>query len=63
MVELNFYRRNRNNVMISVLYVDDEPDLLEIGKIFLEKSGRLQVDIVNSAYEGLQKIRMNPYDP
>ena len=29
--------------MYSVLYVDDEPSLLEIGKIFLERSGNFRV--------------------
>jgi hypothetical protein len=35
--------------MISVMYVDDEPALLEIGKLFLEKSGQFRVDTVISA--------------
>ena len=38
---------------IRVLYVDDEPGLLEIGKIFLEKSEGLQVDTSTSAQDAL----------
>jgi PAS domain S-box-containing protein len=48
--------------MISVLYVDDEPALLEIGKLFLEKSGHFLVDTVTSAPEALQKIKSISYD-
>ncbi len=38
---------------IRVLYVDDEPDLLEIGKLFLEDAERFQVDTALSAPEAL----------
>jgi CheY-like chemotaxis protein len=48
--------------MISVLYVDDEPDLLEIGKFFLENSGTMRVDIIGSASEALCKLRDTPCD-
>jgi PAS domain S-box-containing protein len=48
--------------MISVMYVDDEPALLEIGKLFLEKSGQFRVDTVISAPEALQKIKSISYD-
>ena len=48
--------------MISVLYVDDEPGMLDILKIQLEKTGRFKVDIVGSAYEALQKIKEREYD-
>ena len=34
--------------MISVLYVDDEPGLLEIGKLFLEESGQFRVETITS---------------
>jgi hypothetical protein len=30
-------------VMISALYVDDDPSFLEIGKMFLEQSGMIQI--------------------
>ncbi len=48
--------------MISVLYVDDEPALLDIGKLFLERSGQFCVDTATSAREALQKIHSIPYD-
>jgi len=34
--------------MYKVLYVDDEPVLLEIVKIFLEKSKEFSIDITTS---------------
>lgn len=48
--------------MISVLYVDDEPDLLEIGKLYLEQSGEMQVETVASPFEALEKLRSSVYD-
>lgn len=38
---------------IRVLYVDDEPDLLEIGKLFLEDEERFRVDTALSAPDAL----------
>ena len=35
--------------MIHVLYVDDEPALLELTKLFLEQSGEFSVDTIVSA--------------
>ncbi|MEI7433588.1 MAG: response regulator [Methanomicrobiales archaeon] len=48
--------------MISVLYVDDEPGLLEIGKLFLEQSGQFQVDTTISATDALTMIPSKVYD-
>jgi PAS domain S-box-containing protein len=48
--------------MISVLYVDDEEVLLEIGKIFLEKSRQFHVDTMTSAYEALHLLKSTSYD-
>ena len=48
--------------MISVLYVDDEEVLLELGKLFLEKSGQFHVDTVTSAQEALQRLKSTSYD-
>jgi CheY-like chemotaxis protein len=48
--------------MLSVLYVDDESMLLEIGKLFLERSGTLRVDTLESAQIALAKIRTTRYD-
>ncbi|BBL67287.1 ATP-binding response regulator [Methanoculleus chikugoensis] len=43
-------------VRYSVLYVDDEPVLLEIGKLFLERSGALAIETVSSAREALNLL-------
>jgi PAS domain S-box-containing protein len=48
--------------MISVLYVDDEEELLELGKLFLEKSGHFRVDTVTSGDEALQILKSISYD-
>ena len=48
--------------MILVLYVDDEPALLDIGKAFLERSGSILVDTVPSAAEADKKLSANCYD-
>lgn len=46
---------------IPILYVDDEPDLLSLGKIFLELSGDFQVDIALSAKTALDMMRLFDY--
>ncbi|MDP2796635.1 MAG: PAS domain S-box protein [Methanoregula sp.] len=48
--------------IIRVLYVDDEPDLLELGKIFLEKGGQFLVDTITSAPEALALLNSAKYD-
>jgi len=48
--------------MISVLYVDDDPILLDIGKLYLEQSGTIQVDLLDSASAALEKLRATRYD-
>lgn len=48
--------------MISVLYVDDEPALLDVAKIFLERSGTIHVDTLTSVEEAMDRIRATPYD-
>jgi PAS domain S-box-containing protein len=48
--------------LISVLYVDDESDLLELGKQYLERTGEYAVDTVESAQEALEKVKSTPYD-
>ena len=40
--------------MYTILYVDDEPDLLAIGRIFLEKSKDFRVITLTSAEDALQ---------
>jgi len=47
---------------IRLLYVDDEPTLLEIGKIFLEAKGEYVVDTLASAKEALLRLKSERYD-
>jgi PAS domain S-box-containing protein len=47
---------------IRVLYVDDEPALLEIGKLFLEKSGAFAIDTLESAVDALKRLNTETYD-
>lgn len=48
--------------MISVLYVDDEPDLLDITKLFLERTGEFTVYTALSVNEGFQILNSHPID-
>jgi PAS domain S-box-containing protein len=47
--------------MIRVLYVDDEPDLLQIAKLFLERSNEIVVDTLDSPVKGLDTINLGAY--
>jgi PAS domain S-box-containing protein len=46
----------------TVLYVDDEPGLLEVGKLFLEQSGQFSVDTITSAPAALALLQEKIYD-
>ena len=48
--------------MISVLYIDDEPDLLDIGRRYLEKSGQFAVTTAESVPAARELIRTRPFD-
>ena len=48
--------------MYSVLYVDDEPELLEIGQIYLQKYWNLCVTTVSSAQEALSSLNISTFD-
>ncbi|HVP94341.1 MAG TPA: response regulator [Methanoregulaceae archaeon] len=48
--------------MYSVLYVDDEEPLLEIGKLFLEEKGEFSVDTSLSATDAFETIKRTRYD-
>ncbi|MDD1702262.1 MAG: PAS domain S-box protein [Methanoregula sp.] len=48
--------------MIQTLYVDDEPDLLEIGKFFLERFQDFRVETETSAKNALARILVHHYD-
>jgi PAS domain S-box-containing protein len=47
---------------LRVLYVDDEPDLLGIGKIFLEESGDFSVTTIGSAPAALALLKKEQFD-
>ncbi len=48
--------------LIRVLYVDDEPYLLDIGKIFLEKLGDFSVTTIDSAASAFELISKEKFD-
>jgi PAS domain S-box-containing protein len=45
-----------------ILYVDDEPDLLTLGKLYLERNGDFRISTALSAHEGLEKLAAEPFD-
>ena len=47
---------------ISVLYVDDEPGLLEIGKIFLERAEGIHVTTVESTEDAIRLLAEDGFD-
>ena len=48
--------------MYSILYVDDEDILLNLGKIFLERTGDFTVETMNSALHATEHIKSSHYD-
>jgi PAS domain S-box-containing protein len=48
--------------MFSVLYVDDEPMLLELAKLFLEKTGDFRIETLTSARAALETLARTSYD-
>lgn len=48
--------------MISVLYVDDERDLLGLGKIFLERLGDFEVTLLDSAHKALDLLENQQFE-
>jgi len=48
--------------MISVLYVDDDPDFLEIAKRFLERTGEFSVRTCTSTTEALSLLQESTFD-
>ncbi len=48
--------------MLSVLYVDDEPALLEIGRLFLERTSQCRVTTVLTGEEALGLLRRQRFD-
>lgn len=48
--------------MYSVLYVDDDPQLLEIGRVYLQKYWNFSVTTVSSAKDALSQLQISRYD-
>lgn len=50
--------------MIRVLMVDDDPSILEVSAIFLERAGDIKVDVAESAADALRRLldETRPYD-
>jgi PAS domain S-box-containing protein len=48
--------------MIAILYVDDERTLLEVTKLFLERTGEFSVDTCISAKDGIAHLDARRYD-
>jgi PAS domain S-box-containing protein len=48
--------------MLRILSIDDEPDLLELCKRYLEDTGEFAVDTATSAGQAMEMLRNAPYD-
>ncbi|MDD5143706.1 response regulator [Methanoregula sp.] len=48
--------------MPAILFVDDDEEILTLGKLFLEGSGTMTVDIVTSATMAIEKLSRGKYD-
>lgn len=48
--------------MATLLYIDDEPDLLDLGRIFLERTGEFSVVTSSSAKKGLELLSASDID-
>jgi len=46
-----------DNTQISILYVDDEPQFLKIGRLFLERSNGIRVKTLETAYDALRELQ------
>ncbi|MEI6841732.1 MAG: response regulator, partial [Methanomicrobiales archaeon] len=47
---------------IRVLYVDDEPDLLELSRMFLERAGDFSVATIDSGPAALEMLEKERFD-
>ncbi|MGC9434945.1 MAG: PAS domain S-box protein [Methanomicrobiales archaeon] len=54
--------RHHRPAMISVLHVDDDTGILDLTRLFLEKSENVSVECVESAHAALDKIGEQSYD-
>lgn len=62
LLDLNLSPPTLSQQMITVLYVDDEQGLLELGKLFLEKLGNFSVETCSSAPEALKLLEQTSYN-
>jgi len=61
-MKLHGKKKNLLVSMISVLYVDDEPALLNVSKIYLERRSDISVTIARSVSESLNLLKTNDFD-
>lgn len=47
---------------VRILYVDDDPDFLEVVKIILEQNGEFSVDTTTSGKKALELVKIGRYD-
>lgn len=52
----------RNQRMLRLLMVDDEVDMTDLARLFLERSGTISIDAVHSATEALDRLEHQTYD-
>jgi PAS domain S-box-containing protein len=48
--------------VLNLLYIDDEPELLELGRLFLEKIGDFSVTTALSGRSGLEELAQHEFD-
>ncbi len=61
-MQINPDKKPSNSKMISVLYVDDETSLLDVTKIYIERTGEFSVDTTPSARTALTIMDTRMYD-
>jgi len=49
-------------ILLSVLYVDDEPSLLTLAKTYLEKRGDFKIETITSAQSALELLHSGSFD-
>jgi CheY-like chemotaxis protein len=54
--------QKRKNGNIRVLHLDDEPVILDITRMYLERTGKIQVDTASEAHEALALLETCRYD-
>ena len=55
-------RQHRSGRRIHVLFVDDDPEVLCLARIFFEADGQWSVDTAFDAYEALLKLERDAFD-